>query len=192
MTQRADQIASLFSTIDDVVVRVLADGTIDDESRTRLGGLHQMLSAGAAALTPQADATPEESQLMHHVAAVHAIYFELPPHCRYAVSFSGVTWLHELDALTDQQLAGLRRVGPVTITHVRRILDMYYWRGDTSHSRDLWRRLRDSLQRSAASDRFLQDDDRSRIAQGIDFADQVLAENGRPLADPVAARWAVI
>jgi hypothetical protein len=128
---------------------------------------------------------------VYHVGSIFMLFLSRPlPHRARRALENHARWVDEVDAATDRELARLPGVGPKAISAVRQALDVYYWRGDESASRQLWekisRRLQDSLDYP-----YLERQDRELVIAGLAFAARVLRENGGPLRDdPSAARKA--
>lgn len=190
-----EEIGSLLVTVADVLADVLDAGELDDVSRRQLGGLYRALSGGTAALTTSGaagrtgDSTGDA--YWHHVGSFYAIQGRLPLRARSAIWDAGAIWLDELDELDDRTLRAYPGVGIRTIAQVRRVLDLYYWRaGRDLESRALWLGIVSVLQ-SNLELAYLRPEERKRIVQGLAFADRVISDRGKPLADSRAPRLAV-
>lgn len=121
----------------------------------------------------------------NHVGSIHFLGSPLGWPCSNTLCGARLVWVDEIDSASNADLRRLPGVGVKRLSDIRAVLSAYYWRGDTDTSRELWMVIAQRLRR-ALEYRYLRE--RTRVLDGIAFADQVLASEGASLKDPTAPR----
>jgi hypothetical protein len=154
-------------------IPTLADSDPSTSERQRIAGL--------------ADEGEWYSAWSEHVGSLQMLWVPIILGAHRALYQARIAWIDEVDAMSDQQLLSVKRIGKKGLESIRAAIDIYYWRGKKRDSIDLWRKIIERLERICNCP-YVKPDQRRRAEVGIAFARQVLREDGHPLAESASSR----
>ncbi len=186
-----NSVATLLATVSDRIVEVLDVGQLDEDSRRSLARVNRHMAGISAMLT--AEVIEAESQddeirwyrtMAHHVGST-SVLREFGWRASKALYDARLAWLDEIDSMSDSELERIPGIGRVSRAEIRATLNRYYWRCDPGESEQLWLAIIKRL-RQVLDFRYLPQNERVRVLDGIALAERVLAD--RALADATAPR----